>query len=243
MPIGEKGRSSRVLSAGKAEQAVREERCGMESKNIKLDKKGRYCWSYEMSLFKHPWIFLLLMKVLLITIGIMFVLFFLLLCWERNFWWEGFLNLLKVCGIGIAGATVLGALGYCFYALMMGGKYCVEFHMNEDGIEHAQTGRQAKKAEKMGILTVLLAIFSKRPTQAGVGLLATRTRMYSDFAKVKSITPQPKRDTIKLDAPFCHNQVYAKPEDFEWVLAYIREHCEKARVAKAAKKRGRKSKV
>lgn len=215
----------------------------MESRNIKLDEKGVYRWSYEVSLFRQPWIFLLLMKVLLITIGIMFVLFLLLLCRERNFWWDGFLNLLKGCGIGIVGATVLGALGYCVYALMMGGKYCVEFRMNEDGVEHVQTGRQAEKAKKIGLLTVLLAIFSKRPTQAGVGLLATRTRMYSGFADVRSITPQPKRNTIKLDAPFCHNQVYAAPDDFEWVLAYIREHCEKAKAVKAAKKRGRKTKA
>ena len=215
----------------------------MESENIKLDKNGMYCWSYEVDLFKQPWIFFLLLKVLMITAGIVFVFLMLILSGQRNFWWDGFWGLLKGLGIFVAGSVVLGAIGYWLYSLMMGGKYCVDFRMNEDGIEHAQAERQARKVRKTGFFAILFTVLTSRPSKAGIYLLATRTRMYSDFAKVKSITPYPKRGTIKLDAPFCHNQVYAKPEDFEWVLAYIREHCEKAKAAKDTARRGRESKV
>ena len=201
----------------------------MESKNITLGEDGAYHWTYEMSLYRHPWIFFLVWKVFMMTVAIVSVILFLIMVFERDFWWKGFFGLVKGIGWGILGASVLAAVGYLVYALLMGGVYCVAFTMDGKGVNHAQVARQAKRVRVVSILAAILAIFSKRPTIAGTALLSSRTSMYSDFSKVRAIIPQPKRDTIKLNAPFNHNQVYAKPEDFEWVLAYIRERCGKAK--------------
>ncbi len=121
--------------------------------------------------------------------------------------------------------TVLVAIGYTVYAMLMGGKYTVDFEMDEKGINHIQTPAQAEKAKKIGKVTAMAGYLSKRPSVAGAGNIAQRTEMYSDFDKVRHVIPCPRRNMIKLNAPFNHNQVYAAKEDFPFVRDYIVSHC------------------
>ena len=106
----------------------------------------------------------------------------------------------------------------------MGGKYIVDFEMDKNGVLHKQASTQAKKAKKLGFFTALVGAASGKPSTMGAGLAATRTEMYSDFKKVKNIKAYPRRNLIKLNAPFNKNQVYARDEDFEFVLGFITEH-------------------
>lgn len=196
----------------------------MEVKKITLGADGKYRWRYEMSLFKNPSIFFLIWKIFFFIFLGIFLFTTVIDTVSNGFSPEGLAGSAKVFGIIFAVMTVVTALGYLLYAAIMGGKYIVDFTMDEKGVLHKQAPSQAKKARKIGILTALAGAASGRPSVAGAGLNSTRTEMYSDFSKVKKIKAYPRRNTIKLSAPFNKNQVYASGEDFEFVLSYIESH-------------------
>ena len=61
------------------------------------------------------------------------------------------------------------------------------------------------------------------PALAGAGFLgATRNSLRSDFAKVRRVKVLRRWNTVKLNQPLAKNQVYAQPEDMDFVLDYIR---------------------
>ena len=122
----------------------------------------------------------------------------------------------------------LSILGYLLYAAMMGGKYCVIFTMDENGVIHEQIPEQAKKARKLGILTAGAGLATGRLSTIGLGInVANRTSMYSDFKCVRSVKKGLWGNVIKIREILSNNQVYTHDEDFDFVYNYIREHCPK----------------
>lgn len=195
------------------------------SENITRGADGKYRWVYEMNLFKNAGTFLLVWKIFFFIILGMFAFLVLIQSGGRGFWWDGFWDTAKVFGYILVGMTALSALGYLLYAAIMGGKYIVEFEMDEKGILHKQTAAQAKKAKKLGRATMLAGAASGRVGTVGVGMNAQRTEMYSDFAKVRKVKAYPRRGLIKANERLEHNQVYAAKEDFAFVENYIVSHC------------------
>ena len=105
----------------------------------------------------------------------------------------------------------------------------VLFEMDENGILHRQMQKQVKKAELLGFITAMVGILAKRPTTVGAGLLAaTKTSSYSTFSAVRSVKAYRYWHLIKVNEPFCLNQVYVD-EDFDFVYNYIRSHCPKVK--------------
>ncbi|MBO4933902.1 MAG: hypothetical protein J5441_01875 [Clostridia bacterium] len=192
---------------------------------VRLYEDGKYRWVYEMSLFKNPTVFLLLIKIFSFIFLGMFVLMTLIGMGDSDFWWSGFLSNLKIFGIIFAGMIVLVGIGYLIYAAIMGGKYVVEFEMDDNGVNHRQTEKQAKKARGIGAAAAVIGAAAGRPGTVGAGLAATRTEMYSEFAKVRRVKAYPRRGLLKVNAGLNHNQVYAAPEDFEFVRGFIVSHC------------------
>lgn len=199
---------------------------GKVSDEIVYCTDGKYRWSYELNLFKNPAIFFLVWKIFFfIIIGILVVSNLADLI-NGYFGADTLLGSLKIFGFILLGMTVLVLLGYLLYAAMMGGKYCVLFEMDEEGVSHTQMMKQVKKAELISLLTVLAGIASKNPTIAGVGLNSSaRTSMYSEFSKVKTVKSYKKLGLIKVNMTFEKNQVYTAPEDFDFVNNFILEHC------------------
>ena len=196
------------------------------SKKVTLFGDGKYRWVYEMSLFKNPTIFLLIWKIFFfILLGICaFVVIIDAVEWG-GFKAERLLNTLMIFGIFLLGMTVLVGVSYLIYAAIMGGKYIVEFEMDERGINHKQILSQAKKAKNIGraVTTIGLATGSYRTAVAGMN--AQRTEMYSEFARTRKVKAYPRRNLIKVNSLLYHNQVYAQKEDFEFVKNYIVSHC------------------
>lgn len=197
------------------------------SANITFCTDGKYRWVYEMSLFKNPTIFLLIWKIFFFIFAGMFIFLTLIQSESSHFWWDGFLDNAKVFGYILIGMTVVVALGYLLYAAIMGGKYIVEFEMDEKGINHKQTASQAKKAKRLGQATMIAGAASGRIGTVGIGMNAQRTEMYSDFSKVCKAKAYPRRHLIKISERFGHNQVYAEREDFEFVKNFILSHCDR----------------
>lgn len=194
----------------------------IESTRVTLSPDGKYRWTYSKSLFKDPTIFLLIWKIFFFILLGVFAFILLLGLIDGNL---PALSDLAVFGYILLGMTLLVGVGYLLYALIMGGYYTVEFEMDEKGINHRQIAAQAEKAKKLGKTTALAGAASGRIGAIGAGIGAQRTEMYTDFSKVRKVKTYPRRDLIKVNERFGHNQVYASKDDFVFVSDYIISHC------------------
>ncbi len=195
--------------------------------DIQLCDDGVYRWRYDLNLFKTVRIFFLLWKILFFIIIAIFSVA--LICDAvrfDDFYPDRLMYNLRFFGYFIIGMTVISVLGYLIYAIIMGGKYCVIFEMDEKGINHKQIPAQAEKAKKIAGATMLAGAASGRLSTVGVGMSASRTEMYTEFSRVKKIKAYPSKNLIKVNEKLSHNQVYTKKEDFEFVKDFIVSHCE-----------------
>ena len=126
---------------------------------------------------------------------------------------------------------VLSIIGYLVFAYIIGGKYCVVFEMDEEGINHKQHDKHVKKSELAGAITVLAGLAGGNLSTVGTGILAaSRTSMLTYFDDVKELEILPKEHLICLNETLSRNQVYAEDEDFAFVANYIKSHCRNAKV-------------
>ena len=193
--------------------------------NIKQGDDGVYRWAYEMSLLKNPTVLLLLYKIFgWICLGL-WAFTTVISVGDPHFWWDGFLKNLLFFAIFTAGMLVLVTISYLIYAAIMGGKYCVLFEMDENGIRHTQMAKQVKKAEVLSLITVLVGAAAKNPTAIGTGLLSSsKTSMYTSYDKIRKVKEKRRSCTIILTAFGGQNQIYTEREDYDFVLGYINSH-------------------
>ncbi len=206
-----------------------------EGSRVALCKDGKYRWTFEFNMLKNPAIILVVYKIFLILLSIPFIINVIALArngelqkeWNDRLW-SG--SNPKVWLVVMAVFVVIILLAYLLVAWMYGGKYIVHFTMDENCIVHEQEAAQSKRAQKLGLLTVLVGIFAKRPSTIGAGMLAaSRTTFTSDFPNVRRIKPRRALKLIKVNKLLDRNQVYVPREDFDFVLDYIRQHCPKAK--------------
>ena len=191
------------------------------SENIKKCDDGTYRWVYEFNMLKNPIIFLTVLKIfLLVLVGMWFVFG---LCRVGDDGFVGaFVAQTKELLIPAAILVGLSIVAYIILACIYGFKYCVLFEMNETGIRHIQMKKQYKKAQALGWLTAMVGIAAGKPGVVGTGLLAaTKNEQATEFSKVKRMRSLRAFHTIKLDGLLNHNQIYAQPEDYDFVLDYI----------------------
>ena len=200
------------------------------SDNITLYSDGKYRWRYDFNLLTNPTIFFVVWKIFFFIMLASFVIAFFIGLGDSDFFWDGFLGLLRGYGIVLAIITGVSLLGYLVYAAIMGGKYCVEFEMDENGVLHKQVDSQVKKAKKISKATTFAGAASGSITTIGIGRISsTKTSSYSDFSRVKSVRVHRLTRVIKVNELLEHNQVYASKEDFPFVENYIKEHCTNTR--------------
>lgn len=184
---------------------------------------GSYHWVYEVDLIRNPMFFFLVWKIFFfIYLGIFTVV---CIADASNWGVKHVLKDLPFLGYFLIGMTVVIAMGYLLYAAIMGGKYIVEFKMDKKGFVHRQIASQAEKARKLGRATMFAGAASGKVGVIGTGINAQRTEMSTEFARVKKVKPYPRLHMIKVNETLEHNQIYARPEDFEFVLEYILAHC------------------
>ena len=199
------------------------------SENIKKCDDGTYRWVYEFDMLKNPIILLTVLKIFLIVLVGIWVVFGLFRIGN-----DGFVGAfaLQTKELLIPAAILLGLsiAAYIILACIYGWKYCVLFEMNETGIRHIQMEKQYKKAQALGWLTAMAGAAAGKPGAAGTGLLAaTKNEQATEFGKVKRMRVFRAFHTIKLDALLNHNQIYAEPEDYEFVLDYISKRIPKSK--------------
>lgn len=191
------------------------------SENIKKCDDGTYRWAYEFNMLKNPIILLTVLKIFLLVLVGMWIIFGLFRIGDDGFV-GAFVAQTKELLIPAAILFGLSIVGYIILARIYGWKYCVLFEMNETGIRHIQMEKQYKKAQALGWLTAMAGVAAGKPGVMGTGLLAaTKNEQATEFSKVKRLRTFRAFHTIKLDSPLNHNQIYAEPEDYDFVLNYI----------------------
>ena len=202
------------------------------TEHIRRCPDGMYRWYYELSMLKNPVILFTTWKVLGISFAAVYL--FVLISSavsDALYGWRGFLDLTWIFLLVTLGLAVLSVLAYLLVAAAYGWRYVVLFEMDDKILRHIQVPRQFKKAQALTWLTMLAGAASKSPTTAAAGLLAaTKNSSTSELANVRRIVLRPKRNLIKLKQTLEHNQVYAAPEDYEFVRAHLTARCGKASI-------------
>ena len=191
------------------------------SENIKKCDDGSYRWVYEFDMLKNPIIFLTVLKIFVLVLVGIWVVFGLFRIGKEGFG-GAFAAQAKELLIPAVILFGLSIVAYIILACIYGWKYCVLFEMNETEIRHIQMEKQYQKAQALGWLTAMAGAAAGKPGAAGTGLLAaTKNVQATEFSKVRRMRSLRTFHTIKLDGLLNHNQVYAPPEDYDFVLDYI----------------------
>lgn len=194
-----------------------------QGKEVRLCSDGKYRWVYEMNMLKNPTIFFTVLKVMMISLGIVWL--FGLVIGIGNMSLGYFLFWTKLTGIMIGIFFVLTIIGVLVTAAVLG-KYVVLFEMDEKGVTHIQMPRQVKKAEVIGLITALVGAMAKSPTTIGAGVLATaKTKSTSEFVNVRRVKARRRFNLIKVNQLLDKNQVYVADEDFDFVYNFIKSRC------------------
>ncbi len=203
------------------------------TEHIYLCGDGIYRWYYALPMLKNPVILISVLKVMGLSFLIVYLITILMGLGDmiRYPEWGVFWDLTK--GFLILALVFLGisVLAYLIVAAVYGWEYIVLFEMDEDKVVHIVTPRQFKKAQALAWLTVLAGLAGGRLTTVGAGMLsASRSSSSSYFAAVAHVIPRRRWQVIKVNHRLNRNQVYAAPEDYDFVLNYILERVpEKAR--------------
>lgn len=193
--------------------------------NVTLCNDGKYRWVYDMNLYTNPTILLVVLKIFFwIIVGTWLFISLVTCCTSRHVWDDvcDFTWVFALIGVGF---LAFCTMCYYLFALFVGGKYCVLFEMDEGGVMHKQMPYNTKKSKVIGYVTALAGVATGKAAMVGSGLhVAAKTQQHSDFKRVRSIEVYRRRNVIKVNSPFNYNQVYARDEDFDFVLEFIKSH-------------------
>ena len=196
---------------------------------VALCEDGKYRWTYPLDMLKNPSILFVLLKIFGILLSIP-LLIALISAAANNDWQKIWDSFLKIWLIVMVVFFVIIVISYLIVVWMNGGKYVVNFTMDDKRLIHEQVPVQYDRARKVGLLAALVGIFAKRPAAAGAGALAaSRDSSVSVFDKVRRVKPRRGQNLIKVNQSLERNQVYVPDEDFDFVLDFIRKHCPNAK--------------
>ena len=201
-----------------------------KSNNITMCPDGKYRWVYELNLYKSTVIIRELGRVFIISIAIVLAFLFIINIMDNDLM-ETLQFVAQAAVILLGIFLVLGIVGYLIFAYIIGGKYCVVFEMDENGINHKQHDKHVKKSKLIGAITAMTGAAGGSLSTVGTGVLAAaRTSMYSSFDDVKEMEILPKEHLIRVNETLSRNQIYAEDEDFAFVADYIKARCRHAKV-------------
>lgn len=200
-----------------------------QGKEVRLCQDGKYRWVYEMNLLKKPTIFLTTLKVMVIAVGVVGLFMLVLAAFQGDLDLEWFWFWLKLMGIMLGIFIILTVVSMLITAAILG-KYVVLYEMDEDQVNCIQMPKTVKKAEVIGLITVLVGLAAKNPTTIGAGMLsASRSTSTSVFSNVRRVKTRRRMNLIKVNQLLFKNQVYVPDEDYDFVYHYIKSHCPKAK--------------
>ena len=229
VPSGEEKKTKRKRKKSCSEPTYIESHTVGGSGNIMLCSDGKYRWVYEFSMLRNPTLYFTVLKVL--TIGALCCTLFVIATSIGSEGLGAFIEGAKVFGIGMVIFVPLSFLSYLILAAQYGWKYIVLFEMDENGIIHQQQDKQFDKAKGIAWLNAFIGAARNDIGAVGRSIsVMTNNSTSSEFGSVKKVTLLKRRNTIKLDQPLSHNQVYVENEDWDFIENYIVERCTNAKI-------------
>lgn len=134
--------------------------------------------------------------------------------------------------------SLIGALMFISWIFIMtvyGGKYEVEFLLNDEGILCRTQAKQAKKNRIINSLAVAVGLLSGKPAVAGAGFLAAeRQSVFLRWNRITRVKYCPGRRTILLRGGwteniglFCTKENYQEAEEFVKNRIELQDHLKK----------------
>ena len=200
------------------------------TENIYLCPDGKYRWYYEFDMLKNPTILITVFKVF--GIAVLAVAVFMLLIGL----FEGGIAPMdsgqgKILIYLILLLVALVLISYVILAGIYGWKYLVLFEMDEEKIVHMQQPKQFEKAKAIGWLTIMAGGLTNNLTTSAVGLnVMDHNRSEYAFGKIKSVVAKKSRHVIYMNETLEHGQIYADDADYDFVVNFISQRCENAKV-------------
>ena len=189
------------------------------TENILLCPDGKYRWVYEFEMLKNPTVLITVLKVILLSFGIVlgFMALVNLIGGDFRYW-----NGSDFASFGRGMLILAGIYGWSYQVLIV---------MDENGVEQKMMKKEFAKAQALGWLTAAASLASGNVGRAGTGIMAaTRDTSSSEFKRVKKVKAVRRRHVIYVNQTLEHNQVYAEDADFDFVRDYIVSHCPGAKV-------------
>ena len=202
------------------------------TENIYLCPDGKYRWYYEFDMLKNPTILITVFKVF--GIAVLAVAAFVLLIGL----FEGGPAPLasgqgKILIYVILFLIALVLVSYVILAGIYGWKYLVLFEMDEEKIVHMQQPKQFEKAKAIGWLTVMAGGLTNNLTTSAVGLnIMDRNKSEYAYDKIKKVVAKKSRNVIYMNETLEHGQIYADDADYDFVLDFISQRCENAKICR-----------
>ena len=189
---------------------------------VTLCSDGKYRWMYKFDMLKNPVILLTTWKVIGMAFFIVFIIANAIGLIGGDLDPKAVLGTAKALLIVTLVLCFIGIFAYLYIAKLYGWRYLVVFEMDENGITHRQMKSQFDKAKATLTFIALVGAAAGSLSAAAAGInAATRDSLSTDFAKVKKVKLSKYHNTIYVNAPFSHNQIYVAKEDLDFVLDYI----------------------
>ena len=188
---------------------------------------GKYRWSYEVNLWKNPSILLDLTKVFgIILVGIWFLSVILVPLFKGHLRWHRVVDASTGFLWVVLAVAVLCLIGYVVSGIISGGRYAAFFVMDEETVSHQQMKKEVKRSQLIAAINMMMDADSSAPAL----LAAAQSPFITPFKKVRKIKAIRRRHLIKVDELLTKNRIFVEnPEDYEFVLNYIKSHCPKAK--------------
>ncbi len=194
----------------------------------------KYRWVSEHDLRENTYLFRFIAKIMGIIFLAVIAMNFLFAFMTGNFdpeslWWG--MRIVLLCILVVA--LITGIVMYIYYRSLEG-KYCSINEMDENGILIRQMDKQFDKIRILGMLGMVTGMYTKSPAAFGAGMaVAANQEIYCSFYKTKKIKVLAKEHTLEFHQFMQVMQVFVEPEIFDFVLAYVKEHCPNAKIINA----------
>lgn len=185
-------------------------------KQVTLCEDGIYRWSVDADLSRDHFSRNYLLKILLITCGIVcaITLVAMFSAGDFTFWWIP----VAIC----VAVVVIGMLGYRIYRGVIDDRLTVGFEMSEEEITLVRNPGSQRAIENAAVVMSLI-----KPT-TGAAMSNAAQPQTVQFKRVRKFREYPEGCMIVLSTWIRSIQVWIPEEDREMVLSFLHEHTDAA---------------
>lgn len=124
---------------------------------------------------------------------------------------------------GVMMVVVMLLLSFLFIIVVYGGKYDVEYSIDQKGVSCRYQEKQRKKNKVINTVLILTGLFTGKPTYAGAGILAaSRQEEFMSWKNVKKIKFVDRNSIILLEGGFAENiTLFCEVHQYEQIKSML----------------------